>query len=237
MCGRKATSVLVVSDKIDPALGGAAAATVLRRFLQTTRNIVQGHAAAADDDTVSGAALSALIIRGERLADDLLACSGQQAWDAADVELLPLLASFADLLRGTLDDRIEVTVDVRHACPPCRTDARALEAALQHLAINARDAMPEGGRLGLLAAPTRFADGSPAVAVVVLDCGHGMTAAIAERAMEPFFSTRSERPLAGLGLNAVAGFARQSGGSVTLETWPGEGTRVTLQLPQALPIG
>ena len=233
MCGRKATSVVVVSDKIDPALGGTAAATVLRRFLQTTRNIIQGHAAAADDDTVSGATLSALIIRGERLADDLFACSGQQAWDPADVELLPLLASFANLLRGTLDARIDVTVDVRKSCPPCRTDARALEDALQHLAVNARDAMPEGGRLGLLAAPARFADGSPAVAVVVIDSGHGMTAAVAEHAIKPFFTTRSESPLAGIGLAAVAGFARQSGGTVSLETWPGQGTRVTLQLPQA----
>jgi signal transduction histidine kinase len=220
----------------DP-LGAAEAAIVLRRFMQATRNELQDHAArrgaAAHDDTVSRATLLAFINRGERLADDLLACSGQQAWDAADVELLPLLASFASLLRGTLDDRIEITVDVRQACPPCRTDARALEAALQHLAVNARDAMPEGGRLGLLAAPGRFADGSPAVAVSVLDSGHGMTAAVAERAMEPFFTTRSASSLAGLGLTAVAGFARQSGGTVTLETWPGEGTRVTLHLPQA----
>jgi signal transduction histidine kinase len=60
-----------------------------------------------------------------------------------------------------------------------------------------------------------------------------MTASVAERALEPFFSTRSASSLAGLGLTAVAGFARQSGGTVTLETWPGEGTRVTLHLPQA----
>jgi signal transduction histidine kinase len=203
--------------------------------------MLQGPGPSAHDDgteqdhPLSGAALGALIHRGERLADDLLACSGQQAWEAADVELLPLLASFANLLRGTLDDRIEVSVDVRNACPPCRTDARALEAALQHLAVNARDAMPEGGRLDLLAAPVCFANGSSAVAVVVLDSGHGMTAAVAERAMEAFFSTRPANPLAGLGLTAVAGYARQSGGTVTLETWPGEGTRVTLHLPRANP--
>jgi len=150
-----------------------------------------------------------------------------------DVEILPLLGSFAHLLRGALGDRIDVTVDVRKGCPPCRTDARALEAALQQLAVNARDAMPDGGRLGLQAAPSRFSDGSPAVAVVVLDSGYGMTADVAERAMEPFFTTHSESALAGIGLAAVAGYARQSGASLSLETWPGRGTRVTLQLPRA----
>jgi signal transduction histidine kinase len=227
------------SDKADPLFDGTDAATVLRRFLQATRKLLHapaGREGGADaDPIVAGAALRALVNRGERLAEDLLACSGRQAWEAADVELLPLLASLAAMLRGTLDDRIKVSVDVSKACPPCRTDARALETALQHLAVNARDAMPEGGRLDLMAAPAWFADGSPAVAVVVLDGGHGMTEAVAARALEPFFGTRSDSPIAGLGLTAVAGFARQSGGTVTIETWPGQGTRVTLRLPPALP--
>ena len=193
-------------------MGGTGAATVLRRFLQSTHKLLQAPAAreGGADPIVAGAALRALLHRGERLADDLLACSGRQPWDAVDVELLPLLASFAAMLRGTLDDRIKVGVDVSKACPPCRTDARALETALQHLAVNARDAMPRGGRLDLMAAPAWFADGSPAVAVTVLDGGHGMT-------------------------EAVAGFARQSGGTVTIETWPGDGTRVTLRLRPAPP--
>ena len=214
-------------------------ALVLRRYLNVTRTALRRRATPSDDGegALARAVLQTLVARGERLADDLVACSGRQLWQAADVELSPLLASLAALLRGTLDQRIAISVDVADDCPPCRTDPRALERALQHLAVNARDAMPDGGGLRLLARSGRLGDGAPSVDVSVADTGMGMTEQVAERALEPFFTTRTNDPLAGVGLAAVAGFARQSGGSVSLDTSPGTGTWVTLHLPQVMPYG
>ena len=169
--------------------------------------------------------------RGDRLARELLAYSGSQSLVPEAVELLPLLCSLADLLRRCLDKRIEVTVQVDDDCPPCHVDPRALEAALINLAVNARDAMPHGGRMHFttrLAAP---ANGASAVELSVLDSGVGMAATTSACAAYPYFTTKTSDPLAGLGLAAVDGFVRQSGGSMVVRTWMGSGTVVTLCLP------
>ena len=139
----------------------------------------------------------------------------------------------AERLRGALDDRIEVKVEVERGCAACHADARALDDALLNLVVNARDAMPHGGCIGLSAQDgCRLADESPAVALSISDSGVGMTAEVAERAATPFFTTKTNAPWAGMGLAAVQGFVTQSGGSMAVRSSPHAGTTVTLYLPR-----
>lgn len=168
------------------------------------------------------------LTRGERLAAELLGYAGRAPLAVASVELLPLLCALAHTLRSTLGTGIDVAVDVERDCPPCLADPTVLEAALLNLAINARDAMPHRGSLRLGA---EF-DGTAGIAVIVEDTGRGMEADVAAQAALPFFTTRDD-PLAGMGLAAVAGFARQSGGRLELRSRPGVGTTVRLILPAA----
>ena len=177
------------------------------------------------------AAALAKVTRGDRFASELLAYSGCQRLVPEAVELRPLLCSLADLLRRTLDRRIEVTVHVDDDCPPCRVDARALEEALLNLAINARDAMSHRGRMHFEARLAEPDNGAAVVALTLLDSGTGMTMDTSQRAALPHFTTKANDPLAGLGLAAVEGFVRQSGGSLLLQTWLGAGTVITLLLP------
>ena len=176
----------------------------------------------------------AKVNRGDRFASELLAYSGCQALVPEAVELRPLLCSLAHALRQTLDERIEVTVQVDDDCPPCHVDARALEEALFNLAVNARDAMSHGGRIHFTARLAAEANGASVVALTLLDTGTGMTSETSRCAALPFFTTKANDPLAGLGLAAVEGFVRQSGGSMALQTWMGTGTVITLCLP---PVG
>lgn len=113
------------------------------------------------------------------------------------------------------------------ACPPCHADPSQLESALLNIAINARDAMPEGGLLAFGAAPV--AGGF--VAITIADNGSGMSALERERAFEPFFTTKEKGRGTGLGLCTVHGFIQQSGGSIDLASEPGRGTIVTLRIP------
>lgn len=164
----------------------------------------------------------------------MLAYAGAQSLVPATVELLPLLSDFAHRLKQTLDARILVFVNVGHDCPPCRADIHALQDALLNLVINSRDAMVEGGNLQLSAKAATAEDGSPAVAVTVADDGVGMTVEFCERAVWPFVTSKTSNPLAGLGLAATDGFARQSGGRLTISCWSGRGVTATLILPQAI---
>src|SRR5664280_1372941 len=124
-------------------------------------------------------------------------------------------------------------VEVERGCAACHADAQALDDALLHLIVNARDAMPDGGCLGLSAHEGGWlTDDSPAVALSVSDSSVGMTADVAERAALPFFTTKMNAPWAGMGLSAVHGFVRQSGGTMAVRSSPNAGTTVTLNLPR-----
>ena len=171
--------------------------------------------------------------RAAELAGRLVAYAGGQSLAPERLELLPFLCDFAHRLRGVLDARIDVSVDVGQDCPPCYADADALEAALLDLVVNARDAMPDGGRLRLAARQEPMSDGRAAVALSVSDSGTGIAADLLHRAAQPFVTTKSHDPLAGLGLSAADGFARQSGGRLTLRTWVSGGVMATLSLPLA----
>jgi signal transduction histidine kinase len=175
----------------------------------------------------------AKVRRVDRLTADLVASMGGQRLAPTAFDLVPLLNSLARTLRRTLDASIAVTVDIAPDCPPCLVDERALEDALINLVVNARDAMPQGGRLQFRARPYPLFDGRPGVALSVSDSGVGMTPDVAMQATAPFFSTKSGDALAGLGLTAASGFASQSGGFLELDSSSGAGTTVIMYLMEA----
>jgi len=179
--------------------------------------------------------------RGAELTGKLLAFSRRQVLQPQALDARALLHAMADMLRRTLDQRIRIEVQVSADCPPCLADPGQLETALLNIAINARDAMPEGGTLtfhGSRAVLTpellaELGDAGEYVALVVRDTGTGMPDAVKARAFEPFFTTKESGRGTGLGLATVYGFAKQSRGAATLDSAPGQGTTVTLVLPAA----
>ncbi|MFN3860605.1 MAG: PAS domain S-box protein [Roseateles sp.] len=179
--------------------------------------------------------------RGAELTAKLLAFSRRQVLQPSAVDVRGLLLPLADMLRRTLDQRIRISVDVAADCPMVLADAGQLEAALLNIAINARDAMLDGGELRFRAAAAaaaalpigvrgELADGD-FVCITVTDTGTGMPEAVKERAFEPFFTTKEAGRGTGLGLSAVYGFVKQSKGAVALDSAPGEGTTISLYLP------
>jgi CheY-like chemotaxis protein len=159
----------------------------------------------------------------------------------ATIDLCAMLESLADMLRRTVDQRVRIEVDCPHDCPAVFADPVQLESAMLNVAINARDAMPAGGRLLFQAAEVERmpgqVDGAAApdgfVAIAISDTGVGMPEEVRERAFEPFFTTKDVGRGTGLGLSTVYGFVTQSRGAVTLASSPGAGTTVTLYIPQA----
>ena len=186
--------------------------------------------------------------RGAELTGKLLAFSRRQVLQPSAVDLGLLLNSLADTLRRTLDQRIHIEVDVAPSPPFALADPGQLESALLNIAINARDAMPEGGTLrfradGCKALPSAVGnepgsasavDGSY-VAISVTDTGCGMSEEVKERAFQPFFTTKDTGRGTGLGLSTVYGFVKQSRGAVTIDSTPGIGTGITMYIPQPRP--
>ncbi|HUG21053.1 ATP-binding protein [Piscinibacter sp.] len=181
--------------------------------------------------------------RGATLTGKLLAFSRRQVLRPVRVDVGALLCQLAEVLGRTLDQRIRITLEVEPGCPPCTVDPGQLESALLNIAINARDAMPEGGTLSFRArvvgdvppeaGAERLAVGHPGnVAIAIGDTGAGMTDAVKQRAFEPFFTTKEIGRGTGLGLSTVFGFMDQSHGAVMLDSTLGVGTTITLFLPQ-----
>ncbi len=168
--------------------------------------------------------------RGAKLTGQLLAFSRTQQLALAPVELNALTAGLHDLLVRSIGPLVELR------CIPARepvwatADVNQLELALLNLAINARDAMPGGGRLTVSVAGTQT-DGRKMASLSVADTGTGMPREVAERAFEPFFTTKGVGKGTGLGLAQVYGIASQSGGTAVIESQPGHGTTVRLLLP------
>ena len=168
--------------------------------------------------------------RAGELTGKLLTFSRRQVLQPARVDPSPLLRSLAEMLQRTIDQRVLIQVDVEADCPSVHADPGQLESALLNIAINARDAMPEGGVLSFKA---RIVGEN--VALAVTDTGVGMPEEVRERAFEPFFTTKAKGRGTGLGLSTVYGFVKQSKGTVEIDTAPGRGTTVTLQLPRWQP--
>ena len=151
-----------------------------------------------------------------------------------------LLIDMSDLLDRTIGDTIAVEIEGSAESWPIFVDPHQLENAILNLAVNARDAMPEGGTMTIRTANRTVSageiDGVEAgdhVVIAVSDSGHGMTPDVLERAFEPFFTTKGTGQGTGLGLSQIFGFVRQSQGGVTVVSSPGEGTTVSLVLPRS----
>jgi PAS domain S-box-containing protein len=177
--------------------------------------------------------------RGAKLTSQLLAFSRRQRLESLPVDLNAMIERMGGLFSSTLGGTVSVERGLAPDLPPALADPAQLELALLNLALNARDAMPQGGVLRLSTA--EVTTGAPRtssepeqghyIALSVKDTGPGMTADVAERAFEPFFTTKPLGKGSGLGLSQVLGLAKQLGGGVKLETAPGRGATVTLYLP------
>jgi nitrogen-specific signal transduction histidine kinase len=179
---------------------------------------------------------------GAELINRLLAFSRQQPLEPRPVEVNGLILGMARLIRRSLPETIALHTASRHAELVAMIDAHQLESALLNLALNARDAMPDGGELRiessiatLDAASSAELDVPPGeyVQICVDDTGTGMDAATLARVFEPFFTTKGFGRGSGLGLAMVYGFTRQSGGAVRIRSRERRGTTVALLLPRA----
>lgn len=186
--------------------------------------------------TALGAAL-----RGSDLTRRLLAFSRQQSLAPEVLNVGELILGAAGLLRRTLGEHIEVETALVDDLWNALVDAGQLQDSLLNLAINARDAMPNGGTLRIETANTsldqEYAAGheevvpGPYVMIAVSDTGHGMSPEVVEQVFEPFFTTKEVGKGSGLGLSMVYGFIKQSGGHISVYSEPGIGTTIKLYLP------
>ena len=178
--------------------------------------------------------------RGAALTQRMLAFARKQELKVEAVDVAALVAGISGLIERSIGPSVELRVAAPHGLPPVLTDANQLENALLNLAVNARDAMPDGGAVTIAAEAVEAAEGGAIglprggyVRLVVTDEGVGMDEDTLRRAMEPFFTTKGVGKGTGLGLPMVHGLAEQSGGRLVLHSRPGEGTRIELWLPQA----
>jgi signal transduction histidine kinase len=181
--------------------------------------------------------------RAAGLTARLLAFSRRQSLDSRPTDINALVRSLLDLLRRTMGENISIAVETNPELPPGVADANQLESAILNLAINARDAMPNGGQLTIETAAAdldevycRAHPGiSPGryVVIAVSDTGVGMTQDLIDKAFNPFFTTKPVGQGTGLGLSMVYGFVKQSDGQVRIHSTPGEGTSVKIYLPAA----
>jgi PAS domain S-box-containing protein len=180
---------------------------------------------------------------GARLTDRLLTFARRQRLEMQSLNLNEFALGLTELLRRTIGAPIDLSTALAPDLWPTTADPGQVESAVLNLVLNARDAMPDGGRLVIEtfnatvdAADVASNPGMAAGDYVVLsvaDTGHGMPAEVHARAFEPFFTTKGAGKGSGLGLATIYGFARQSGGNVTIYSEVGKGTTVNLYLPRA----
>jgi PAS domain S-box-containing protein len=205
-------------------------------------NLELAMARAADLPDVQRLLLSSLRAadRGTALTQRMLAFGRRQYLRIEPVEVGPLLQGMADMLARTIGPPIMIRIDAAERMAPAFADSNQVELLVLNLAVNARDAMPEGGTITIEAAEERLdetgADALPLepgryVRITVRDTGIGMDETIKARAFEPFFTTKAVGHGSGLGLSMVQGVAEQSGGAVAIESAPGQGTSVSVWLP------
>ncbi|NID14611.1 PAS domain-containing hybrid sensor histidine kinase/response regulator [Luteibacter yeojuensis] len=184
------------------------------------------------------ASASRAVERGSALTRKLLGFSRRQRLTPRAVRPELLLADLSDMLARTLGEQIQVMASCGDALPAVFADPGELEAALINLALNARDAMPDGGKLIISARALEIqvdeeVQPGSYVAFSVVDSGVGMLPEVSAHAFEPFFTTKDPGKGSGLGLSMVYGFVKQSGGRLILESEAGVGTRIEMVLPVA----
>ena len=217
-------------------------ATIMSSLELLQRRVESG---SLDDVYRYVAAARASAQRAASLTQRLLAFSRRQALDPRPLDVNALVAGMLELTHRTLGENIELKTMLAEDLPAAFTDANQLESALLNLAINARDAMPQGGVLTITTALERLGAGpthqhqdfkpGEYVTVSILDTGMGMPPEVIAKAFDPFFTTKPIGQGTGLGLSMIYGYVKQSGGDVSIESRPGLGTCVKLYLPRLEP--
>lgn len=215
--------------------------------LNNMLTVVLGNLAALEERTAGNKDFQELVSpallatrRGAELIRRLLTFSHQKPIELRPVDVAGLIEGFQTLLRRTLPEHIALELRFGQSLSFALTDPHQLESALLNLALNARDAMQEGGHLCIEAGTLHIGASQAAslglqpadyVCITVSDDGHGIDARTLARACEPFFTTKRFGSGSGLGLAMVYGFARQSGGALRIRSEPGKGTDVSIFLP------
>lgn len=178
--------------------------------------------------------------RGAEITSQLLTFARRQPLEPREIDVNGLVVETAKLLRPILGEHVEIVTRLADDAWLAMADPSQLSSAIVNLAVNARDAMPDGGRLTLETANRELdstgngnGDAGSYVMVAVADTGHGIPADIRDRVFEPFFTTKGLGRGTGLGLSMVYGFAKQTGGTVAIESEEGRGTVVRLFLPRS----
>jgi signal transduction histidine kinase/CheY-like chemotaxis protein len=187
--------------------------------------------------------ISAAAARGADLTQHLLAFARRQPLQPRSVDVNTLVIEAARLLQPTLGEQIEIQSMLAHDCDPALIDPSQLSTAILNLALNARDAMPDGGKLTLetknvvldenYASMNREVTPGNYVMIAVSDSGKGIPASQLEKVFDPFYTTKDVGKGSGLGLSMVYGFVKQSNGHIRIYSEEGHGTTVKLYLPQA----
>jgi CheY-like chemotaxis protein len=181
-------------------------------------------------------------MHGRDLTGHLLAFSRRRLLNPQPVDVNALVSGIVKLLGRTLGPSIQLTTDTAGDAGIAFVDPGGLEAAVLNVALNARDAMPDGGPLTIRTARADVIDATSIdedlkpgtyVRLALQDTGCGMPADVVARVFEPFYTTKAGGRGTGLGLSMVYGFVKQSGGAVTIQSQPGHGTTVTMLLPMA----
>ncbi|ANH67726.1 response regulator [Mitsuaria sp. 7] len=175
--------------------------------------------------------------RGARLTEQLLSFARNQSLVPQATDIHASINGMQELLLTSVGSRVRIELALAHPQPVVRLDPNQLEMAVLNLALNARDAMKEGGTIAIAtqeAECEREGQVVPGVRVTVADNGAGIPPSIIERVFEPFFTTKAMGSGTGLGLAQVYGFAKQSGGQVRIDSAPGQGTQVHLTFPLAI---
>ncbi|MCC2674628.1 MAG: putative histidine kinase, hybrid [Ramlibacter sp.] len=184
-------------------------------------------------DTAEVAGIERAVDTGARLTRQLLAFARRQPVRPEPVDLHVRLPEIAGLLKASVGSRIQLTCEVAPGTHAIQVDPAEFELALLNLAVNARDAMPEGGTLRVAAGND---DGGRMVRIEVSDSGRGIPRELLEKVFEPFFTTKPVGHGTGLGLSQVYGLARQAGGDARIDSVEGQGTTVALLLPALVDV-
>jgi PAS domain S-box-containing protein len=215
--------------------------TIIIGNLETLKRNLGG---SSDADRLGRSAENAMrgARRAESLTQRLLAFSRQQPLDPKAIDLGRLITGMSDLLRRTLSERVTIETVLGGGLWPAHADPNQLELAILNLAVNARDAMPNGGKLTIETANVHLDETYAAgqaevlpgqyVMLAITDNGCGMSADVKAKAFDPFFTTKDVGAGTGLGLSQVYGFVKQSRGHVKIYSEVGEGTTIKLYLPR-----
>jgi two-component system, cell cycle sensor histidine kinase and response regulator CckA len=242
---RAAEEQLHQSQKIEAV--GQLAAGIAHEFNNLMMGVL-GYAGLSRSEVEHGTKLEHYLLqieatteRAATLTSQLLAFARQQTLRPQEIDLNAFISDTLSMVSRLLGEHIEISMQLDDALPSLRADPAHIQQVLLNLALNARDAMPRGGRLVIRTEAATFAEAAPSldlapgtyVVLSVADDGCGMDAAVAARIFEPFFTTKEVGEGSGLGLATVYGIVKQTGGDIGVETAPGNGTTLRLYLPAA----